>query len=171
MKPSACVEFCKMDWSKDTNWKKKSKDKKKQYQRFLDTAKTSEVLKYLPHLHEEAFSKINCLDCANCCKNHSPTFKTPDIKRISKYLGLKESEFIDIYLRMDEDNDMVVKSSPCAFLNLDNTCKIYDVRPSDCARYPYTDEDVFIKRKHLTLVNSTVCPAVHHILEKFQSIL
>lgn len=160
-----------MDWSADMNWKKKSSDKKKQFSKLLDSVKPSELIKMLPELHQEAFSKINCLDCANCCKNHSPTFKTPDIKRISKYLGMKESQFIEKYLKMDEDNDMVLLSSPCTFLNADNTCQIYDVRPSDCARYPYTDEDVFIKRKNITMANSTVCPAVYHILEKVLSIV
>ncbi|MCC6817985.1 MAG: YkgJ family cysteine cluster protein [Bacteroidia bacterium] len=160
-----------MDWSTEPSWKRKSKDNKKVYARFLNSVKPAELIRQLPDLHEEAFSKINCLDCANCCKNHSPTFKTTDIKRISKYLGLKESQFMDQYLSLDEDNDMVLKRTPCVFLNSDNSCKIYDVRPSDCARYPYTDEDVFVKRKQLTMANSMVCPAVHHILEKVISIL
>ncbi len=159
------------DWSKDDAWKKKSKDKRKQFKRFLDNVNSSQFIKQLPELHEEAFQHIDCLDCANCCKNHSPTFKTTDIKRISKYLKMKESDFIERYLKMDDDNDMVLTKSPCTFLNSDNTCKIYDVRPSDCARYPYTDEDVFVKRKALTLTNSGVCPAVFHILEKVSAIL
>jgi uncharacterized protein len=154
------------DWSTDAAWKKKSQDKRKQFKKYLENADVPKLIKQLPDLHEEAFSKVNCLDCANCCKNHSPTFKTPDIKRISKFLGIKETELIDTYLKLDEDNDFVLKKSPCTFLNTDNTCKIYDVRPSDCARYPYTDEDVFIKRKQLTLTNAGVCPAVFHILEK-----
>ena len=79
---------------------------------------------------------------------------------------MKETDLIAQYLKLDEDNDFVLQKSPCTFLNGDNTCSIYEARPSDCARYPYTDEDVFIKRKQLTMANSTVCPAVHHILEK-----
>ncbi len=154
----------------DPNWKKRSRDLQKQFKRFLDRVVVSKYIKQLPELHEQAFERINCLDCANCCKNHSPTFKTPDIKRISKYLKLKESVLIDQYLTLDEDNDYVLKQSPCVFLNTDNTCQIYDVRPSDCARYPYTDEDVLLKRKQITLANTQVCPAVFSILEKISSI-
>ena len=154
----------------DPHWKRKSKDKQKQFKRYLDRVNPSKLIRELPALHEEAFSKIDCLDCANCCKNHSPTFKATDIKRISKYLGLKEADFVDTYLKLDDENDFVVKQSPCAFLNEDNSCHIYDVRPSDCSRYPYTDEDVFIKRKALTMANSMVCPAVFHILEKISAI-
>lgn len=154
----------------DPHWKRKSKDKQKQFKRYLDRVNPSKLIRELPELHSEAFSKIDCLDCANCCKNHSPTFKATDIKRISKYLGLKEADFVDTYLKLDEENDFVVKQSPCAFLNEDNSCHIYDVRPSDCSRYPYTGEDVFIKRKALTMANSMVCPAVFHILEKISAI-
>jgi Fe-S-cluster containining protein len=155
-----------MDWSLNSAWQQKARERKKHYRRFLDSAKPAQVISRLPALHNEAFEKINCLDCANCCKNHSPTFKSTDLKRISKFLKIKETDLIARYLKLDEDNDFVLQKKPCTFLNIDNTCSIYEVRPSDCARYPYTDEDVFIKRRNLTMSNSTVCPAVHHILEK-----
>ena len=124
----------------------------------------------MPDLHEEAFTKIDCLDCARCCKNHSPRFKSPDIKRIAKFVGMKEGDFIQQYLYLDSDNDYVLQSSPCTFLNDDNTCQIYEARPSDCARYPYTDEDVFLKRKTITLKNTEVCPAAYYVMNKLTSV-
>jgi Fe-S-cluster containining protein len=148
------------------NWQKKSADHQKLYKQFLTRAEPRKVIKQLPDLHEEAFSKINCLNCAACCKNYSPRFKTPDIKRISKHLRMKESVFIETYLNLDSDGDYVVKTKPCAFLGADNACSIYDVRPSDCARFPYTDEDVMVRRQVITLKNSTFCPAVYYVLEK-----
>ncbi len=148
------------------DWQKIAKDKKKRYISLLKKSNQREMIKMLPVLHEEAFTQIDCLQCANCCKNHSPRFKQPDIKRIAKYLGMKEGEFVQQYLVLDEDNDFVNKQLPCPFLETDNTCRIYDVRPSDCARYPYSDEDVFVKRTSLTATNSAVCPAVFSILEK-----
>jgi Fe-S-cluster containining protein len=148
------------------NWQKKSGERQKIYKHFLERPDKNKVLKQLPDLHEEAFSKVDCLNCANCCKNYSPRFKTPDVKRISKYLKLRESEFIDQYLKVDEDGDYVAKSSPCPFLGADNLCGIYDQRPSDCHRFPYTDEDVIIKRKELTLKNTTFCPITYYVLEK-----
>ncbi|MEO5995315.1 MAG: YkgJ family cysteine cluster protein [Chitinophagaceae bacterium] len=148
------------------NWQKKSSEKQKIYRRFLEKADKNKVLKQLPAFHEEAFEKIDCLKCANCCRNYSPRFKTPDIKRISKHLRMKESDFINTYLRLDEDGDYVVRSKPCPFLGSDNFCSIYTERPSDCVRFPYTDEDVFIKRQQLTLKNSSFCPIVYYVLEK-----
>lgn len=155
------------------NWQKRTlpagqagKDKQKSFKNFLAKADKNAVLKRLPQLHNEAFEKINCLECAACCKNYSPRFKTPDVKRISKHLSLKESVFIDSYLKVDEDGDFVAKSAPCPFLGTDNACSIYEVRPSDCARFPYTNEDVIIKRQSLTLKNSTFCPITFYVLEK-----
>lgn len=148
------------------NWEKRSQENQKKYRQFLQKADKNKVLKQLPALHEKAFAKIDCLQCANCCKNYSPRFKTPDIKRIAKHLKMKEGDFIETYLRLDEEGDYVVKSTPCPFLGADNYCSIYDQRPSDCHRFPYTDEDVLLKRPQLTLKNSTFCPIVHYVLER-----
>ena len=148
------------------NWEKKSGERQKLYKKFLANADKNTVLRQLPDLHEEAFSKVDCLQCANCCKNYSPRFKTPDIKRISKYLKMKEGDFIETYLKVDEEGAYVAKSLPCPFLGADNYCSIYDQRPSDCHRFPYTDEDVIIKRQPLTLKNSTFCPITYYVLEK-----
>jgi uncharacterized protein len=148
------------------NWEKKSAERQKLYKQFLQKADKNSVLKQLPDLNEEAFETIDCLQCANCCRNYSPRFKTPDIKRISKLLKMKESDFIQTYLRLDEDGDYVARSKPCPFLGQDNFCIIYENRPSDCVRFPYTDEDVIIKRPQITLKNSTFCPIVYFVLEK-----
>src|SRR4030095_11339457 len=147
-------------------WEKKSAEKQKIYKQFLQKTDKNRVLKQLPDLHDEASNKIDCLQCANCCKNYSPRFKTPDIKRISKHLKMKESVFIEKYLVVDADGDFVANIKPCPFLGADNYCSIYDQRPSDCHRFPYTNEDVFIKRQQLTLTNSSFCPLTYFVMEK-----
>ena len=150
------------------NWEKKSKENTKAYRTLLKRANKNTVLKELGGLTEQAYQAVDCLSCAACCKNYSPRFKTTDIKRIAKYLKLKESVFIDQYLRVDEDGDFVVKASPCPFLGSDNYCSIYEVRPSDCSRFPYTDEDVIMKRQELTLKNASFCPITFFVLEKLR---
>jgi len=147
------------------NWQKKAAENQKKYKQFLQKVDVRKVVKQLPVLHEEAFSKIDCLSCAACCKNYSPRFKTPDIRRISKVLRMRESEFIETYLRLDEDGDYVTRKAPCPFLGADNFCGIYEDRPSDCRRFPYTDEDVLLHRKNITLKNASFCPAVFVIME------
>jgi len=158
--------LCRMAEDILKNWEKRSADNQKKYRQFLQRANKNKVLNELPDIHEEAVSKIDCLQCANCCKNYSPRFKTPDVKRISKHLRMRESEFIEKYLVVDEEGDFVANTKPCPFLGADNFCSIYEERPSDCRRFPYTDEDVIIKRKELTLKNSTFCPITYYVLEK-----
>lgn len=152
------------------NWQQTAKEKQKAFKRLLTKGNFNKMLKALPELHEEAFEKIDCLSCAACCKNYSPRFKQPDIKRIAKRLRLKEGELVARYLKLDEDNDYVLQKEPCPFLAADNTCDIYEDRPSDCRRYPYTDEDVFLKRTNITLKNATFCPIAFTVLERLEGI-
>ncbi|MEO6831576.1 MAG: YkgJ family cysteine cluster protein [Chitinophagaceae bacterium] len=152
------------------DWRQTAQDKQKIWKRLLERSDKNKLLKALPELHEQAFSAISCLDCGNCCRNHSPRFKQPDIKRIAKHLKLKEGELISRYLKLDEDGDFVVIQPPCPFLGSDNACSIYEHRPSDCRRYPYTAEDVLVKRVSLTLKNATICPAVVRVLEGLEKV-
>lgn len=149
----------------DDNWEKRSAERSKVYARYLKKVNQSTAIRLLPELHDETFQQVNCLDCGNCCKGYSPRFKTPDIKRISRFLKIKESQFIAHYLELDEEGDYVTKSKPCPFLGENNACSIYEVRPSDCARFPYTDEDVFVKRPAITLKNVSFCPVAYTVIE------
>ncbi len=152
----------------EQDWKKRALEHQKAYRRVLERGPKNKILQALPRLHEEAFEKIDCLSCAACCRHYSPRFKQPDIKRIAKHLRIKEGEMVARYLRLDEDNDYVLQSQPCPFLGADNACSIYEERPSDCRRFPYTDEDVVLKRIPITLKNSTFCPITYTVLEKIK---
>jgi Fe-S-cluster containining protein len=136
------------------------------YKRFLVSAQIKKLLPVMTRLSDEVYRKNDCLACAACCKNYSPRFKGPDIKRISKYLGVKETTLIDQYLHRDEEGDYVLNSKPCVFLEKDNRCMIYSVRPSDCQRFPYTEEDVFLKKTALTLKNASFCPIAQDMIDE-----
>jgi len=82
---------------------------------------------------------------------------------------MKEGDFIETYLKLDADGDYVAKTAPCPFLGEDNLCGIYDQRPSDCVRFPYTDEDVILKRPVLTAKNLTFCPITYYVVEKLMA--
>ena len=96
-------------------------------------------------------------------------FTNKDIDRISKHLNLKPIIFISEYLRIDEDGDYVLKSTPCKFLQNNNYCSIYDVRPKACAEYPHTDRKKQHQILNLNLKNTEVCPGVFEIFEKVKS--
>jgi hypothetical protein len=122
----------------------------------------------MQELHTEEFRKTDCLECANCCKTTGPLFTRADIERISKHLRLKPRAFIEGYLRVDEDNDHVLKQVPCAFLGVDNYCSIYEVRPKACREYPHTNRKKFHQLGTLTVKNTTICPAAYNIVEEMK---
>ena len=132
--------------------------------RKMKQAKPNDLDQKFHKAHEAEFKKMDCLSCANCCKTTSPIFRDADIRRISKHLRIKEGKFISDYLRMDEEQDYVLKSSPCSFLDNDNSCSIYDVRPLACREYPHTDRKNMFQVLEITAENSLICPAVARIV-------
>jgi Fe-S-cluster containining protein len=121
--------------------------------------------------HEEAFEEIDCLSCANCCKTTSPIFYQKDIERVAKRLRMKPFEFIEKYLKIDEDKDYVLKQAPCPFLGSDNYCSVYEDRPGACRDYPHTDRKNMYQILDLTYKNTLVCPAVLRIVEQVKAAL
>jgi len=119
-------------------------------------------------LHEEAFSLIDCTKCANCCKTIHPLLTDKDIQRIARHLGMDASTFQAEYLEDDEGGRLHMKGLPCPFLGADGRCKIYEVRPADCAEYPHTDKGGFTFRTYGIADNSLVCPAVFYIVEQLR---
>jgi uncharacterized protein len=119
-------------------------------------------------VHEEVFEEIDCLTCANCCKTTSPIFYQTDIERAAKALRLKPGDFVEQYLRIDEDKDYVLKSSPCPFLASDNYCSIYESRPKACREYPHTNRKKMVQIMNLTYQNTHVCPAVFEMVERLK---
>lgn len=121
-------------------------------------------------IHDAVFEEIDCLTCANCCKTTSPIFYQTDIERVAKALRMKPGAFITTYLRIDEDKDYVLKSSPCPFLDENNYCKVYNDRPKACREYPHTNRKKMVQIMDLTAKNTKVCPAVFEIVERLKKI-
>lgn len=150
-----------------------SKKKEGENRKFLTGLKKKDprsVDDLFHEVHEAVFEEINCLECANCCKTTSPIFYQTDIERLSRSLRVKPGDFIEKYLKIDEDGDYVLQSSPCPFLDGDNHCRVYDSRPKACREYPHTDRKKMFQIMDLTLKNTLVCPAVFEMVERLKTI-
>lgn len=148
-----------------------AKDKQKENKKFFARLKKrppKNLDKQMQAMHEDEFAKTNCLECANCCKTTGPLFTQKDIERISKHFKMKPGNFIEEFLRLDEDNDHVLQEVPCTFLDNDNYCSIYEVRPKACREYPHTDRKNFHKISNITLKNTVICPAAFNIVEEMK---
>lgn len=141
---------------------------KKENKRFLQKLKKrppKNLDQVVQELDQEAFEEIDCLQCANCCKSISPVFKRKDIDRISQRLKMKPGAFTEKYLRIDEDDDYVLLTAPCPFLQEDNRCEVYEDRPNACREYPHTGKRKFHQLLDLTLNNTLYCPAALKVVE------
>ncbi|HNQ67111.1 MAG TPA: YkgJ family cysteine cluster protein [Bacteroidales bacterium] len=137
----------------------------------LRQTKSKQIDSIFLDLHTEEMDKIDCLECANCCRSLGPRITNLDIERLSGFLKMKSSHFIDKYLRIDEDNDFVFKSMPCPFLDDDNFCIVYKVRPKACKDYPHTNQKNILSIIDLCVKNAETCPVVKNIfvsLEKMR---
>ena len=150
---------------------KRAKETKKETQKYFQRLKKripKKLDEQVGAIHDEVFENTDCLTCANCCKTTGPMFTPKDIERIAKYLKMPLYDFESQYLTTDEDNHQVLQSLPCSFLDQDNHCSIYEVRPKACREFPHTDRKKFHQLTDLTLKNVAVCPAAFEIVEKMK---
>ncbi len=149
-----------------------AKDKHNENKKFFTKLKKKPPKKLdqiMQELHDEEFKQTDCLQCANCCKTTGPLFTDKDVERIAKHLKMKPRQFEESYLRKDEEGDLVLQQTPCSFLDADNYCLIYEVRPKACREYPHTDRKKFQQISNLTLKNIAICPAAYNIIEKMKA--
>lgn len=121
-------------------------------------------------LHQRISSRTDCLSCGNCCRSLGPRITDKDVERLSKVLRMKSVDFIQTYLKIDEDDDMVFKSMPCPFLGTDNYCAVYESRPKACREYPHTDRKKFYQLYMLSVKNAETCPIVYEVMDEIQKI-
>jgi uncharacterized protein len=146
----------------------KAKDKIKenrQYFNKLRKKKPKNLDLVMADIHEEVFEYTDCLSCANCCKTTGPLLKDKDIDRLAKFLKMKSGQFIEQYLRIDEENDYVFKEMPCPFLAADNYCLVYEARPKACREFPHLNHKKIYQIASITIKNTEICPAVYDGVE------
>ncbi|OHD15113.1 MAG: hypothetical protein A2Z96_02745 [Spirochaetes bacterium GWB1_48_6] len=148
----------------------KSKSQQKEIQRqmlFLSKLNKKNFDHIVADYHDEVFAEIDCLKCGNCCRVLGPRFRDKDVKIIAKEIGTTPGEFVAEYLKADVDAaGYDLKTVPCPFLELDNSCNIYKKRPLSCEEFPYT-QDHNIQRHLVRLAHNTlICPGAFLIVEK-----
>lgn len=145
---------------------KNAENKNKTFFKNIKPKQANKIDDLFHKINDEVFSKINCLECANCCKTLGPRLSERDISHISKKMNIKTSVFESKYLIIDEDGDYIFKTMPCPFLDSENYCSIYEYRPKACSDYPHTQQPEILKKQKITIKNSFTCPVVFEILEK-----
>lgn len=155
------------------SFRQKVRYHKKPFRRFL-----TKLAKNVPHdadritarIEKEVWNEVDCLSCANCCKQMSPTYTAEDIKRIAAYENMEVEAFKKKWLYKDRTGDWLNKSTPCQFLDLaSNKCRIYDVRPQDCMGFPHLSKKKLKNYIHVHKQNIEFCPATYKLVEKMMA--
>lgn len=91
--------------------------------------------------------RFSCTQCGNCCRNHGDYtyvyLAEHDVEAIARHLGLPRRRFLERYCRQEDGWVTLRMDAPaCPFLEEDNRCGIYPVRPKQCATWPFWEENL-----------------------------
>ena len=91
--------------------------------------------------------RFGCTGCGRCCLGHADEnvieLMDGEAEKISRFLRMDLSEFMKKYgteLENLENGIAISHQGRCVFLQENNHCAIYDVRPRQCQAYPYWPE-------------------------------
>jgi len=141
------------------------------FRRWLKGCDISErrIDRIVHELHTEVAKRIDCLACANCCRELAPTLGPADLKRLAKALGMTAGQFEREHLNKAEADPgrFLFKSKPCPLLR-SNRCSQYDSRPRACAEFPFLHKPDFLGRTIMVLWNYPHCPIVFNVVERLK---
>lgn len=91
--------------------------------------------------------RFECTQCGNCCRNHGEYayvyLAEADVEAIAGHLGLGREEFLSTWCEREDGHVVLRMDRPsCPFLDRDGRCRIYPVRPKQCATWPFWRENL-----------------------------
>jgi Fe-S-cluster containining protein len=140
-------------------------DEKKRYRSMLETCglNSDEIDTIVRRHYRDVSARVDCRECANCCKVFCPPVTSEDIDRLASAKKMSRGDLIEAYLAESGDGETyTMKSSPCLFLE-GNDCSVYADRPRACRSYPGLDKPGFISRIGNVFSDCSVCPIVYHV--------
>ena len=95
-----------------------------------------------------------CEMCGRCCHQPFITVRDEEVAPIAEYIGMEPYDFVMDYLDRDPEEDkwLFRNTNPCAFLGVNNRCRIWGGRPEICDEFPYM-VSMFMSRVYLAIVN------------------
>ena len=91
--------------------------------------------------------RFACTQCGNCCRNHGDYafvyLAEADVRAIAEHLGLARGEFLERHCeRSDGWITLRMDAPACPFLDSQQRCSIYAVRPMQCRTWPFWTENL-----------------------------
>jgi len=136
---------------------------------FLKGKDGDKIDEIVHQLHKEITPQIDCTLCGNCCNCMKPEVYEEDINRLSLLKNISSEKYLADYCEKN-DGDIYLKNIPCRYLD-GKKCSIYESRPTQCRKFPYTDEDEFISRLYGMISYYEICPIVFNLMERLKEIM
>ena len=151
----------------------KKRDENSRFRVFMKSRDYSDRI--LRRVAEGIQDRIDCTQCANCCKTSTTEVTDRDIEKLARHLRITREQFLADYTAVEPDEGRMVRilkfteGAGCVFLD-GNLCSVYDARPAICQRYPHLVRgDGSIASRMWSFIDSaTVCPIVYNCLEAFK---
>ncbi|MFA6815627.1 MAG: YkgJ family cysteine cluster protein [Lentisphaeria bacterium] len=91
---------------------------------------------------DKNLSGFQCLCCGECCRWPGIVrVSEPECDAIAAYLEMELQAFLQKYTKIAPDRRGLIlidqKDGACVFLQKNNRCHIYSVRPRKCRTFPY----------------------------------
>lgn len=167
-----CHVNIETDLNKIKKIAKEKEDENWEFRAFLKNLdiERAELDAIVQKIADQITPKIDCTECANCCKGLSPILEKEDINTLSCHLDMSSDEFIDKYLELDEDSDYTFTSTPCPFLE-NNLCTVYEHRLTTCRSYPHLYKSGFVFRLWGIIQNYEYCPIVFNVFNQLKAVI
>lgn len=133
---------------------------------FESGLKSGEIDEAFHKYNDEISARIDCTQCANCCKQLHPEIPDKDLPRIASHLNVTQEDFEEHYTK-ELQGDRCMRYSPCVFLE-NKKCSIYEDRPLPCATYPNLDAEEMVARLRTVISNYGICPIVYNVVERLK---
>lgn len=93
--------------------------------------------------------RFECQSCGNCCRNHGEYsyvyLSARDVAAISEQLSIPQEDLLHQYCEQEDGWIFLINSSDnCPFLKKGG-CKVYSVRPKQCATWPFWTENLRVQ--------------------------
>jgi len=120
----------------------------------------------------EVEDKVDCRQCANCCKVATTRISVRDVEKLARFLRMRPAEFIRQYAIETEEEGLILRRDErkgCVFLS-GNDCTIYEARPHTCENFPHLvrGEGSLLSRMWDMPDRACYCPIVYNTLEAFK---
>ena len=127
--------------------------------------KPEEIDAIVRRLDAYVSSKIDCRQCAHCCRELAASLGREDITRLAQAEGITPEQLERKYLdKTDEPDRFLIRQKPCPFLD-GKLCRHSHVRPESCVEFPFLHKPDCTTRSMMALWNLPYCPIVYNVYE------